>query len=473
VFARKGELNRALADADEAIRTDAQYLGGYAQRGSVLRQMRNFDDALAAFNRAAEVNPKSPWPPVGRGEVLLDKKDYDRAIAEFDSAIRLNPTYDIAYADRAYAYFRKGDLDQALNDVSDAFKYGKAAGTYNSRALVQHAKHEYEEAIADLTEAIRLDPTNSTFYSNRGRTHNARKEYDWAILDLDQSIRLNPANPLPYWNRAISYENKGDLDRALADWRTTLRLDPDAQDAIKAIRRLEQVKAVPGAARKSRVALVIGNADYKYGGRLANPVNDAGDVVNILRTLDFEVIEGRNLDKLGMDESIAEFARKLEKAGIGLFFYAGHAIQIDGDNWLIPIDAPIEGRDLRPDRASALRAATVNVAQVLSKMEAEQRVNLVFLDACRDNPFGRGAALGHVKGLAPIQNVVGTLTAFATKPHQVALDGDGRNSPFTTALLKHMPTPGLEIGAVMKRVPGGKQVPFDESSLITDVVLAQ
>jgi uncharacterized caspase-like protein len=117
---------------------------------------------------------------------------------------------------------------------------------------------------------------------------------------------------------------------------------------------------------------------------------------------------------------------------------------------------------------------------VLSQMEAEQRVNLIFLDACRDSPFGRATGIAQPKGLAPIQNAVGTLTAFATKPYHVAFDGDGRNSPFTTALLKHMATPGLEIGAVMKRVradvlksTAGQQVPFDESSLITDVVLAQ
>ena len=182
-----------------------------------------------------------------------------------------------------------------------------------------------------------------------------------------------------------------------------------------------------------------------------------------------------------MDEKIAEFARKLDKAAIGLFFYAGHGIQVDGDNWLIPTDARIEPGDLREGRSANVKTATVNVAQVLSKMEAEQRVNLIFLDACRDNPFGRGSGgLAQPKGLAPIQNAVGTLTAFATKPYHVALDGDGRNSPFTTALLKHMITPGLEIGGVMKRVrvdviksTGGEQVPFDESSLITDVVLAQ
>jgi tetratricopeptide (TPR) repeat protein len=479
-FTLKREFDRALADADEAIRIDPQYLSGYMQRGTVLREMRNFDGALVAFNRAAEVDPKSPWPPVGRGEVFIGMKDYDRAIAEFDAAIRLDPTYDLAYSDRAYAYHRKGDLDQALSDVNDAFKHGKRSDAYNTRALVQHAKHEYDAAIADFTEAIRLGPTHSNYYSNRGRTYNAKKEYDRAILDLNQSIRLNPANPLPYWNRAISYENKRERDMALADWRTTLRLDPDAQDAIKAIRRLEQEKAAPGSVRKTRVALVIGNADYKYAGRLANPVNDASDFANVLRELGFEVIEGRNLDKRGMDEKIAEFARKLDEAGIGLFFYAGHAIQVDGDNWLIPIDARTEVADLRPERAAVLKTASINVAQVLSKMEAEQRVNLVFLDACRDNPFGRGTGFGQAKGLAPIQNAVGTLTAFATKPHHVALDGDGRNSPFTTALLKHVTTPGLEIGAIMKRVrvdvinsTRGKQVPFDESSLITDVVLAQ
>ena len=122
---------------------------------------------------------------------------------------------------------------------------------------MQHAKREYDEAIADLTEAIRLEPNFSTYFSNRGRTYNAKKEFDRAIVDLNESIRLNPANPFPYWNRAISYENKRERDRALADWRTTLQLDPGNQNAIKAIRRLEQEKVAPGAVRKTRVALVI------------------------------------------------------------------------------------------------------------------------------------------------------------------------------------------------------------------------
>jgi tetratricopeptide (TPR) repeat protein len=454
---------------------DPQYLSGHVQRGYVLKEMHNFDDALAAFNRAAsgcEVTATSRrarrGPPRQEG--------YRRAIAEFDAAIRLDPSYAYAYSQRGFAYYKTGDPDQALKDVNEAFKHDpRSAAAYNTRGLVQHAKHDYDEALADLTQAIRLEPLLSNFDSNRGRTYNARKEFDRAILDLNESIRLNPANPLPYWHRAISYENKRERDKALADWHDAAARA--GQSELKAIRRLEQEKTAPSTAGKTRVALVIGNSDYKYGSRLPNPVNDASDFANTLRKLGFDVIEGRNLDKRGMDEKIAEFARKLDKAGIGLFFYAGHGIQVDGDNWLIPTDARIEPGDLREGRSANVKTATVNVAQVLSKMEAEQRVNLVFLDACRDNPFGRS---GPAKGLAPIQNAVGTLTAFSTKPGHVALDGDGRNSPFTTALLKHIPTPGLEIGGVMKRVrvdviksTKGEQVPFDESSLITDVVLAQ
>jgi len=479
-LARKREFDRALADADEAIRIDPQFFNAHMQRGYVLKDMRNYDAALAAFNRAEQIDPKSARPPVGRGEILLERKQIDRAISEFDLAIRLEPTYALAHSERGYAYMRKGDLDQAFKDVTEAFKHGPVApAVYSHRGLVQHARHDYDEAIADFNEALRLDPRFVAAYNNRGRTYNTKKEFDRAIKDLNEAMRLNPSSPFAYWNRAISYENKRELDKALADWRTTLRLDPDNQDAIKAIRRLERDKGSPGT-RTARVALVIGNADYKFGGRLANPVNDAGDFAAVLRKLGFDVIEGRNLDKRGMEEKIREFTGKLDKASIGLFFYAGHGMQVDGDNWLIPVDARIEAVGPPSGRAAIVKSASINVSQVLSKMEAEQRVNLVFLDACRDSPFGRESGAGQPKGLAPIQNAVGTLTAFATKPYHVALDGDGRNSPFTSALLKHVATPGLEIGSVMKRVrldvinsTRGEQVPFDESSLITDVVLAK
>ncbi|WP_207211501.1 caspase family protein, partial [Rhodoplanes serenus] len=238
--------------------------------------------------------------------------------------------------------------------------------------------------------------------------------------------------------------------------------------------------AEPPVGRGTRVALVIGNGAYRYATTLPNPGNDARDMARSLRGLGFDVVEGIDLDKHGMESRIRDFGRKLDRADLALFFYAGHGLQVADKNYLVPVDARLE-------RAGDLTLDTVTVDDVLAQMESERRVNLVFLDACRDNPLARSlaAALGTRStsvgtGLAPIQSAVGTMIVYATQPKNVALDGEGRNSPFTAALLKHMATPGLEIGAVMKRVRADvyqttrqRQLPWDHSSLIGDVVLAR
>lgn len=191
-------------------------------------------------------------------------------------------------------------------------------------------------------------------------------------------------------------------------------------------------------------------------------------------------MEGRDLDYQGLRSAVRDFSGKLDGAAVALFFYAGHGLQVGAKNYLVPVDAKLEA-------ASALELDTLDVETVTRAMEGEQRVNLVMLDACRDNPFTnalqralgtRSAAVG--RGLAPIRTAGGTLVAFATAPDTVALDGDGaRNSPFTTALLKHIRQPGLEVEAMLKRVRGdvmeatrGKQTPWSHSSLTRDVFLA-
>jgi uncharacterized caspase-like protein len=202
--------------------------------------------------------------------------------------------------------------------------------------------------------------------------------------------------------------------------------------------------------------------------------------LRVLSKLGFDVVEGRDLDKRGMEDKIREFGGKLERADLALFFYAGHGMQVAGRNYLIPIEAKLE-------RPGDLSLDTIEVGQVLAQMEAEKRVNLIFLDACRDNPLARsfsrslGTRSNSVgQGLASIQSAVGTMIAYATQPDAVALDGEGRNSPFTTALIKHISTPALEISALMKRVRADviavtreRQVPWDHSSLVGDVILAK
>src|SRR5262249_14282636 len=165
-----------------------------------------------------------------------------------------------------------------------------------------------------------------------------------------------------------------------------------------------------------RVALVIGNGKYRYAAALPNPPNDAADIAQALRKLGFDVVEGRDVDKLRTEASIRELGRKLEGADLALLFYAGHGLQVGGRNYLVPVDAKLE-------RAGDLSLDTIEVGQILAQMEAEKRVNLVFLDACRDNPLARtlartlGARSTSVgSGLAAIQSAVGTMIAYATQP---------------------------------------------------------
>ncbi|WP_296524209.1 caspase domain-containing protein [Rhodoplanes sp.] len=236
--------------------------------------------------------------------------------------------------------------------------------------------------------------------------------------------------------------------------------------------------AAPPSAPSRRIALVIGNGTYQQAPPLPNPPNDAADVASALRRLGFDVVEGINLDRRAMDDTLRAFGKKLDRADLALFFYAGHGLQVAGKNYLVPIDAKLE-------RPGDLALDAVDIDVVLAQMEAEKRVNLVFLDACRDNPLARslsrslGTRSGTVgAGLASVQSGVGTMIAYATQPNNVALDGEGRNSPFTTALLRHIPTPGVDIGTVMRRVRADvlaatrdKQIPWDHSSLVGDVIL--
>jgi TPR repeat protein len=233
-----------------------------------------------------------------------------------------------------------------------------------------------------------------------------------------------------------------------------------------------------GAAER-RVGLVVGNGAYaEASAALPNPPNDARAVAGALRGLGFEVIEAVDLDHGRLRATLAEFARQLEGAQAGLFFYAGHGLQIRGRNYLVPVDARLE-------READAYVQALALDDVLRLMETTVPIRLVLLDACRNNPFTRslaraaasGARGGPVvePGLAKVEATAGTLIAYATAPDEVALDGTGPNSPFTAALVEHVGAPGLEARQVLTRVrsrvmaaTNGEQVPWDSSSLTGD-----
>lgn len=230
-------------------------------------------------------------------------------------------------------------------------------------------------------------------------------------------------------------------------------------------RNLSVAPAAP--AKTGRVALVIGNGSYADS-PLKNPVNDARAMAAALRELGFEVLVRENANLQQMDEAVREFGRRLERAHAGLFYFAGHGLQIKGRNFLIPVGASFQHEDEVPYRS-------LDAGQVLDKMDsAKTRVNLIVLDACRNNPFHRNFRARR-QGLAEMEAPAGTLIGFATAPGSVALDGSGSHGVYTKYLLQHMAERGLPIEQVFKRVrvgvaaeTGDRQIPWESSSLRED-----
>ena len=249
----------------------------------------------------------------------------------------------------------------------------------------------------------------------------------------------------------------------------TLPLWPPIRDT-RAQQRSRDIKlsqtGSPEGGETKRIALVIGNGEYRNATRLKNPPNDANDISAALKQLGFEVTSASNIGQREMKRLIREFGQRLRNGGQGLFYFAGHGVQSGGRNFLIPVDADIQNE-------ADVEDLGVDVNLVLNLMdEAGNGLNIVILDACRNNPFARSFRSA-TNGLAQLDAPTGTLIAYATAPGRVASDGAGRNGLYTEALLTHMRVPGLsaidmfqEVRAQVVRETGGVQVPWEATSLV-------
>ena len=214
----------------------------------------------------------------------------------------------------------------------------------------------------------------------------------------------------------------------------------------------------------SRVALVVGNSSYQHVGRLANPINDAKLVAETLRKLGFSLIGGGpqiDVDKSSFEKAVKQFGNELIGAEVGLFYYAGHGVQERDVNYLIPVGA-------NPKKEADYAIEMLSASVVLQQMEASgTKLNVVILDACRNNPFSGRGSRSTAGGLAQMQAPEGTIISYATHPGAVAQDGAGANSPYTSALARAIQKPGVgvidafnEIGVAVKRATGGSQQPW-------------
>ena len=257
------------------------------------------------------------------------------------------------------------------------------------------------------------------------------------------------------------------MRRQLSDWQGYLAANRATLVAL--LVALSLLWVGPATAEK-RIALVVGNSAYQNIARLDNPRNDAVLMADTLLTLGFSLIGGRaqlDLDKPALDTAVQNFGRQIQGADVALFYYAGHGVQVNGSNYLVPVSA-------NPTREADVDFQMVDINLVLRQMQGSgTRLNMVILDACRNNPFGARGLRSADGGLAQMRAPEGTLISYATQPGSVAQDGSDGHSPYTKALAATIRVAGLDIfqtfnqvGLIVKRETGGSQQPWVSSSPI-------
>jgi len=494
---KKGDYAKVIADATEAIR---------------LRPSQ------AAYNL--------------RGSAYYDKGEYEIAIADFDDALKLGPPSGTIFHNRGNAWRGKGDFTRAIADYDATIQLEpNSAFSFQNRGIAKEALGDLDGALADINQAIRLDPTLPQPLINRTAIWRIRGDLDRAIADGSEAIRLakerppvnimTPPNSVlisGYIHRALAYETKGDYAHARDDYKSTLAIvasdaGSKANQATAKVRLSlvteeptpiprdapspttqppqQQTGMAPSTSPASgmpgkRIALVIGNGAYAHVKALPNPANDARAVARSLRDIGFTVSEGIDLDRASMQKVTRDFLREAARAQVAVVYYAGHGVQVDGRNYLIPVDVELKA-------GSSVTETMIDMDTIMAGLDDQVRTNILIFDACRNNPMaqqiasaGGTRAIEGTSGLAAPTSLgagatlgAGTLIAFATAPGQVALDGEGANSPFSAALSRHLGTPGLEVQQMLTRVRAevvagtkNKQVPWSNSSLLGEVYLA-
>jgi tetratricopeptide (TPR) repeat protein len=428
-------------------------------RGNAHGKLRDLDSAIVDFDAAIKLNPRLAAAHNFRGLALRARGDYELAVESYDNAIGLQPQVSVYYKNRGIAHRWRRDLDKALADFDQSIKLNpNSAEAFNERGFVLRIKREFTRALADHAEAIRLAPNAWQPYSARGYTHEARNDLRSALADLSKANQMSPREDLA---RGIQRVEAKLAKLAAQPQSPTPRTSTTPGAAAP-------VPSLPGGA--ARVALVIGNSNYRNAGALPNPKHDAEAVSKALNAVGFQVVIGQDLSREQLASLLKEFSAMADSAEWAVIYYAGHGIELGGSNYVVPVDAKFT-----TDRDVSFEAVTLE--QVVQSVEGASKLRLVILDACRDNPFSqkmiRSSGLRSIgKGLGNIEPEGTTLVAYAAKHGQTADDGTGKNSPYALALTRAIQTPGLEINQVFRKVhddvmaaTGKRQQPFTYGAL--------
>ena len=497
-YGQKGDFDREIADASKAIELAPRLTMAYNNRGFAYEQKGDYDRAVADLSKAIEIGPPSGIVYDNLAFAYLQKGDADTTIADADRAIELSPQLASAYVNRGSAFMKKGDLDRAIAELSRGIGLDpRNVLAYGNRGFAYRQKGEYDNAIADENRAIELNPNNPMAFANRGYAYGGKGDYYRDLADQTQAIALKPDLGPAYYGRAEAFSAKGDLAKAIGDYRLAATFVPTNDDRHgKALVRIGEIekqlaavdpaaapdangvavnnapkstgspvaeakpepppapaKAAPAvASAETRLALVIGNSGYTAVAKLPNPERDADTIAAALQADGFAVTKVDNLARADFIGAINRFSDNAARADWAVIYFAGHGLQLDGTNYLIPIDAKLNAdRDVQ-DEAIALD-------RVINAVAGARRLGLVIVDACRNNPFLNkmhftiASRAAHTRGLARIEPQGTTLVEFSARDGQEALDGDtSGNSPFATALARRLTTPGLEVGKLLRAV---------------------
>ena len=479
----------------------------------------DFDRGIDVLNEAATILPRDPAVYNQRANMYRDKGDYTAAIADINRSITLinnDPYRASAYNNRALIWKMMGEYEKSAADFSVAIKLApKNPKYYANRGDAWRLTGNLERALLDQNRAIELyagGPGVALGLTLRGETLRYMGDYDSALSNFNQAIRFESDFAPAYAGLGLTFERMGDFERAKSEFRTALSVSENSGrgDISKSARETAearlaaltsgapQPKILPAPSRASsatsvptlavaapvvapavakatsakqgrRAALIIGNSAYKSVAVLDNPRRDAQKMAAALRAVGFDdVTLAVDVSRDKMLEALRTFAAAADRADWAVVYYAGHGIEVNGVNYLIPVDAK-----LASDRDVLFEAMPLD--QVMAAIDGAKKLKLVVLDACRDNPFANDVAAASPtpvvvaanpssdstrstktrslgKGLGELKVQGASLVVYAAKHGQTALDGEGENSPFAVAVVQRIATPGVEINKLFRLV---------------------
>lgn len=520
-FRIKGDINQSIADFATAIDINPSGLTNYIGRGFGLWTNGEFEKSIDDFNKAIALDPNYAGAYLVRAQSYRELKQFDAAVLDANQAIELNQSE--GYRSRALTRIQLQDYDGALADINEAItRNPKLVFNFVTRGTIWRLKGDLDAALRDLDQAVALQPANAPAHYARADVLRYRGNFDEALTEYQVSLRYAPNNTPALTGLGLTYERLGNLVQARLEFEAALnspsefRFTSDSRAALETakarlaaysatpvqprivpppvrasnevaiptgVASLPQAIAVKSTAR--RVALVIGNSAYANVPALVNPEKDAKAVAATLRTIGFEVVTLEDNDtREKLVGALRAFANEAENSDWAMVYYAGHGMEVGGVNYLVPVDAKIAvDRDIQSE--------AVPLDQVLAAVDGAKKLKLIMLDACRDNPFKPRATPASAqaavasstagapiasrsigRGLADVKVSGATLVVYAAKGGQVALDGEGGNSPFAVAVVQRLATPGVEITKLFRLVrddvmeaTAGRQEPYTYGSL--------